>query len=269
MFRTGAYPASPHKIAAAVEGGLLQAHVPAAVPPAQVIYPLPPQLSMWLNDTYGDCVTAEEAAAIAAYCMFLGSSEVFISDASVRSFCTQFNVLNGSDLLTVLLDMQKTGLLGPDGTTRYKAGAPSVVNQANEAAVQSAIAANGPLKIGIASSCLPTAAGHSMGWSAFGPATNRGEDHCVALWHYGTASAICQAFGWSLPASVPSGIVYTLYTWKTVGMIDWPWLQSACAEAYTRTPTDVTVQPPQPPQPPSGNKLILTTALPPGTYTIT
>ncbi len=249
-FRTGARPTPLHKIVEAVYAGRLHSFTPVKAPPSQVIYPLPSKLSMWLNDVDGDCVTAEEAAAIAAYSMFRGVPEVFIPDASVLAFCNQFGVLNGADLLSVMQDMGSTGLLGADGQTWYKDGTPAIIDITDEQAVRGAIAQNGPLKIGIASSCLPAGAGSVMGWSAFGAASNQGEDHCVGVWHYGTAAVLCSTFGWDVPLGAPTGIVYTIYTWDTVGLVDWPWLQSALGEAYTRNPTSIAIGPTPPPPPP-------------------
>lgn len=280
-FRTGARRTPPHKIAHAVLTGRLGVHQ-AFAPPPQVIYSLPPQLSMWLNDQYGDCVSAEEAAAIAAFSMFCNKPEVFIPDSSVMAFASRYGLLNGADLLSVVQDMQQTGMLGPDGSTYYKDGVPSTVDMSSEAAIQSAIAANGPLKIGIASGGLPSGAGNQMGWSAFGGSPDHNEDHCVGLWHYGTAQALCQAFGWPLPANAPSGIVYTLYTWHTIGLVDKAWLDAYCGEGYTRTPTSLQISPtptptpvpptptPTPPTPTPtpmpGNMVMLDGTLPAGTY---
>src|SRR5947207_3360303 len=107
--RTGLRPTPPHKIAAAVVAGKLGVYAPLNAPPPQVAM-VPNQLSMWLNDVDGDCVTAEEAFAIAAYSTFLGLPEVFIPDSSVMAFCNHFNVLNGAELLPVIQDMESSGL---------------------------------------------------------------------------------------------------------------------------------------------------------------
>ena len=70
-FLTGAFPSPKHKAFAA----------PAfkrttAIPDAWGV--IPPQLDIWGNSTWGDCVSAEEAAAKAMFSVMCGLPEVFI-----------------------------------------------------------------------------------------------------------------------------------------------------------------------------------------------
>jgi hypothetical protein len=64
---------------------------------------------MWLNQTDGDCVTAEEAFAKA-------TSGILISDTTVQTWATINGVLNGADLDQVLQLMQTAGF-SQDGDT--------------------------------------------------------------------------------------------------------------------------------------------------------
>src|ERR1700677_4604337 len=64
----GAYPTPKHKVAAAIP------HSVTGATPPQFIR-IPKVLSMWGNDVFGDCVTAEECFAKACGA---GASEVFL-----------------------------------------------------------------------------------------------------------------------------------------------------------------------------------------------
>ncbi len=246
-FKCGLKPTPAHRIAEAVTSGQLRVYRPEIAAPSQVAM-VPQRLSMWLNDQDGDCVTAEEAFAIAAYSTWLGLPEIFIPDASVLAFCNHFGVLNGADLLSVMEDMQLTGLVGSDGRT-YRDGLPSVVDLTNESALQAALA-TGPVKLGIMSSALPDNAGHQNGWYAFNPGPNGPEDHCTSLCGFGPIEWLARQLGVVLPLSTPA-TAYLLFTWSSIGLVSYAWLKAACAEAYVRTPTTLGLSPtPPPPKPP-------------------
>src|ERR1035437_3838165 len=80
----------------------------AAAPPHAALVGAPPtfitvpaHISMWGNDQFGDCVTAEEAFAKAC-----NSPEIFIPDADVISWATKHGVLNGAVISNVVQWMQ-------------------------------------------------------------------------------------------------------------------------------------------------------------------
>src|SRR5437016_7957426 len=75
----------------------------------------PAQISMWGNDVYGDCVTAEEAFAKAC-----NEPEIFISDDEVIAWATTHGVLEGGSLYNVLRWMQTDGF--PEGALIYDDG---------------------------------------------------------------------------------------------------------------------------------------------------
>ena len=80
-FATGAHPSPRHKLAGA------HPYKPLASIP-DTFLALPAQLSYWLNNQDGDCVTAEEAFHLAAmYAYGFGTSEIFCSDSEVLSWC--------------------------------------------------------------------------------------------------------------------------------------------------------------------------------------
>jgi hypothetical protein len=242
-FKTGALPTPRHKLLAVMPHG----KVPKA--PLQVIV-VPPFLEEWLNATDGDCVDAEEAAAKAAFSVYCGLPETKITDATVLAFCNKFGFLNGAGLTDVMDKMISDGFQ-QDGQV-YKDGPYQGVDYSNEDILQSAISV-GPVKIGIDSTALPDSAGDANGWSASGGTVGqyKNEDHCVGIWGYGPSAALFEALGVPMPSGFPAS-GYLLYTWATIGVVDYNWLMSTCAEAWLRTPTTVGVGPAPTPTPAPG-----------------
>lgn len=264
-FKRGARPTPRHKLLATIP------HVPHAAP---VQWPptLASFLEMWLNDQDGDCVTAEEAAAVAQYSVVNGLPESKITDATVLAFCNKFGFLDGANLTDVMDKMISDGFIQDGG---YKDGPYAGVDYSNETVLQSAIAV-GPVKIGIDADALPSGAGNGQGWFAFGgsPGQFSNEDHCVGLWGYGPIAYLVQliqsTFGVTLapPANAPAS-GYIIYTWSTVGIVDHAWIMSTCGEAWVRNPTTVGVSPapnplPPPPPPPGPTTLYSLTTNPDG-----
>ncbi len=199
---------------------------------------IPSKLSYWLNNKYGDCVTAEEAFAKACY-----NPEIFIQDSTVQSFAQTYNLLNGADLLNVIQLMESHGFQ-QDGET-YTDGSPTSIDYTNAAILQNAISL-GPVKIGVAASQLENVVGAENGWFAVGFRHDSNEDHCVSLCGYGPISWLAQKLG----VSVPSGVDgtqpgYLLFTWDTIGIIDVPSMLAITGEAWLRNPTTM-IAPPVP-----------------------
>jgi hypothetical protein len=243
-FLTGAIPTPRYKLAAA------RPHILRGATPAQVII-VPPFLEMWLNDQYGDCVTAEEAFAKAFYSVMMGQPETKITDDTVKKFCEKYDFLNGANLTDVMDKMISEGFQQDGG---YKDGPYSSVDYSNEAALQNAISI-GPVKIGMDASALPSGAGNANGWHAFGgrPGEFSNEDHCTCLCGYGPTEALFKALGVPVPAGAPAAGYYH-YTWSTIGVVDHAWIMSTCGEAWVRNPTTpgvIPVPPPVPPTPPT------------------
>jgi hypothetical protein len=239
-FKTGARPTPRHKLQAAFPHRLV------GTPPPQIIV-VPSFLEMWLNDSVGDCVTAEEAFAKAAYSVMMGQPETKITDATVQAFCDKFGFLNGANLTDVMDKMISDGFVQDGG---YKDGPYVGVDYSNEAVLQDAIS-KGPVKIGIDSSALPSGAGNANGWYASGgsPGQFSNEDHSTALCGYGPSAALFQALGVPVPAGFPA-TGYLHYTWSTIGVVDHAWIMSTCGEAWLRQPTTPGVGPTPPPPPP-------------------
>lgn len=250
-FKTGAIATPRWKLAAA------RPHFCRGTTPTQWPNTLPAFLEMWLNATYGDCVTAEEAAAKAFWSVICGLAETKITDATVKAFCDKYDFLNGANLTDVMDKMIQDGFQQDAG---YKDGPYASVDFSNEGVLQNALS-QGPVKIGMDASALPSGAGNQQGWTAFGgsPGQFSNEDHCTGLWGYGPtkylASLIEKTFNVtvSLPADAPAN-GYLHYTWATIGIVDHAWIMSTCGEAWLRSPTTVGVTPaptPLPPVPPS------------------
>jgi hypothetical protein len=237
LFR-GALPSPRHKLAAA------HPHVPTAAIPDQFGW-IPPQLQMWGNNQFGDCVSAEEAAAKAMYSYGPGGGtpgvEVLVTDQEVIQWARQHGYLNGADLTSVMDDMAKSGLTGPDGKA-YTDGPYQSVDWTNDATVRSAIV-QGPVKIGVAANQLEKAgAGNASGWFGFGFGHDNNEDHCVNLCGYGTLAQLAGMLKVTLPASLPAGLTpssigYLLYTWSTIGIVDRQSMLNITGEAWVRNPT--------------------------------
>jgi len=236
----GARPTPRHKLAAATPH-----KIRGTTPPQFAV--IPDNLSMWLNDVDGDCVTAEEAFAKACY-----SPEIFIQDATVKAWATAHNVLNGAELLEVLQWMQAAGFSQDGGL--YNDGAATTVDWTDAAVLTNAISL-GPVKIGVAADQLENVVGNSNGWFAAGFKADSNEDHCVSLCGYGSLSWLAQQLSVSLPAGVDGTQPgYLLFTWSTVGIIDVPSMLAITAEAWLRSPTTVVIGPapapgPTPPTP--------------------
>src|SRR5947199_3924441 len=95
--KRGALPSPRSALASATP------HKPTLGAPPQFIV-IPNRISMWGNDTHGDCVTAEEAFAKAC-----NNPEIFISDREVISWATRHSVLEGAIISEVPEWMQNDG----------------------------------------------------------------------------------------------------------------------------------------------------------------
>ena len=240
---TGAKPSPRAKLAAAPR------YKATGPTPAQFAV-IPATLSMWGNDSYGDCVPAEEAFAKAAYstgyATGLPPAELFISESEVISWASAHGFLNGASLTDVMDAMAAGGMTS--GTTTYNDGPYSAIDWTNSASLCNAITV-GPVKIGVAAGQLQNTVGSSNGWIALNFRQDQNIDHCVSLSGYGSLAYCCSACGVTVPAGVdPKQLCYLLFTWDTVGIINQASLNAICGEAWLRNPTTV-VGPPAPPTP--------------------
>ncbi len=227
---------------------------PAIMAPAQYAV-VPSKLSMWGNNQYGDCVTAEEAFKEAC-------KGHFISESEVIRWAKAHNVLNGANLQPVIRQMQTKGF-SQDGNF-YNDGKESTVDYSNQSILKAAIAL-GPVKIGLDANALPPGAGNKQGWYDFGgqPGEYDNEDHCTGFCGYGTAKFCFDSLHLPIPAGVDPNKpdCYLHFTWSTIGVVDHPWIMSCVSETWVRDPSSVIVgtgtptpdpplDPPGPPPPP-------------------
>ena len=230
MLQRGAIPSPRHKLAAATP------HVIKGPTPAQMLRH-PSVLSFWLNDTEGDCVTAEEAFAKACWV-----PEIFITPFQVQKWANAHGVLNGAMISDVLDWMQTSGFGDPTSSgNTFCDGPHSSVDWTNEAILRNAIHI-GPVKIGVAADQLQTVveAHPSSGWVATGFSEDQAEDHCVSLCGFGTMGWLTGQLGTSLPTGVdPSSPGYGLFTWSSIGAIDAQSMLAITSEAWLRNPTTI------------------------------
>ncbi len=250
-YMTGAKPSPPQVLAAAPR------FTPRGIGAPAQFARVPDRLSVWGNDRYGDCVTAEEAAAkIAAH------PHVLVPDAEVIRWARAHGVLNGATLDEVLDAMRTDGLRADDGQV-YTDGEKLLVNFRDRATLCSAIY-QGPVKIAVASGQVMDAVnttGGRTGWAATNWRRDPRTDHCVSLFGYGPASYLYDELakkfpGVARPASVaPDEFGYLLFTWGTIGFVNERSLWNVTTEGWVRNPTtagfpEPTPPPPAPPAPP-------------------
>jgi hypothetical protein len=232
-FFTGANPSPAHVLCGA------SPFIPLYAAPPQAAF-VPKYRSNYMNDRYGDCVTAEEAFTKSCH-----NPEIIIPDEEVVRWCRQHGVLNGADLADVVDSMIEKGF--QVSSQLYNDGTRSSVDYSNQAILQAAIAQS-PVKIAIAAGALPGGAGSDDGWYKLGGRNGR-TDHCVAICGYGPAGWLYQQLGQQLPSALQSNLPgYLVYTWSTIGFVDHAWIMGTCVEAWLRTPATVGV-PPLPPEP--------------------
>lgn len=246
-FPTGAFPTPRHKLLAAMP------NKPLWVPPPQWAF-IPKKYSYKGNNQYGDCVSAEEAASIGAYSVMCGAPERFVTDQTTIQWASKGGFLNGANLTDVMDAMAKSGMTD-DASDDCKDGPYTAVDYGNETLLQAALV-QGPVKIGMASSSLPSGAGNVQGWLALTADPSRDEDHCTALWGYGSPQWLAQQLMSIIPGcptiTIPSNappVAYLHYTWATVGIVSHDWLMGTCGEAWIRNPSTLGLTPKPPVNP--------------------
>lgn len=243
MLYRGARPTERHLIEAAA---LHTATTPA---PPQFLWK-PPQLSMWGNDTFGDCVTAEECFALAC-----SKPEVLIGYAKAVKWARQRWLLNGAGIWEVLTIRQTQPIY--NGAEAYLDGPFKFVNYNDRATLSHAIA-QGPVKVGVAASQLQSVVegnGIQNGWVATGFTKDTNLDHCPALCGYGPLLWLAGQLGAPPPNQADAAkFMYAMFTWSTIGIIDEPSLLAIIGESWLRSPTTIVKPNPVPVQPPAVKK---------------
>lgn len=234
----GAIATPRHRLAAATP------YVPLLLAaPTQLAF-IPPTLSMWLNDQYGDCVTAEEAFAKAVASIMAGQPELFIADATVKAYASAHNLLNGA-MLDQVLDLMRTHGFDQGGYT-YGDGGKATVDYTNQAVLMDALS-QGPVKLGVAAGQLEKAVGQHNGWFATGFQKDGNLDHCTGCSGGGPIDWLLAQLG--VPGVGRNDFGVLFYTWRTIGVMAHQSLINICGEAWIRTPTTVSNAPTPTPGP--------------------
>ena len=217
----------------------------AGATPHAVIGATPPQfiripkvLSMWGNDVFGDCVTAEECFAKACGA---GASEVFLPYGKAIKWARQNWLLNGAGIWEVMEIMGTKGLYF--GDFQYLDGPPKYVNYTNPAILKNAIY-QGPVKIGAAADQIENVIQDygiaKNGWVMSGFTQDTKIDHCTSLCGYGPAAWLMSQLGGTLPKGIaPSTPYYAMFTWSSIGLIGVDSMLAITAEGWLRNPTTI------------------------------
>lgn len=224
-----------------------------------------PKNSVFLNDRYGNCVTAGECVNINANCFFRTGQPCIIPDDEVYRWANAHDVLNGADLMEVinlLSPSLRDGLNYPSQPlpTMFCDGVGSPVNFQDRANICSAcFSSKGSLKMGVAADDLElVGAGNANGW--FLPVSHSTNiDHDVEMLGYGPAAYCFQVLAAPLPSSCdPTTFCYLVNTWGTVGVVAADVVETSgwCDEIDLRTPASIVMPPvpaptPVPPSPPT------------------
>lgn len=193
----------------------------------------PAQLASWENGEGSNANWAEEAFAKA---------------------CAQPNVPIPADIvvltarlcgsLNVARFMQTHGFQVHG--TAYLDGPFYAVDWTDTAALNSAIANTGPVKIGVASAALASALQGKVtpavsGWAITGVSKGQPAELCASLCGYGSFAALVDLFEQSgnkvnVPPETPSGLCYAMFTSGSIGIIDRESLLNITGEAWVRSP---------------------------------
>lgn len=204
-----------------------------ATPPQFIRIPKVP-LSMWGNDIFGDCVTAEECFAKATDGIDLGYHKAVIWARNHWS-------LNGAGLWEIMTLMQTSGIY--NGDFLYLDGPFKYVNFTNPAILKNAIY-QGPVKIGVAADQIENVIQDygiaKNGWVMAGFTQDTNIDHCTSLCGYGPAAWLMSQLGGTLPKGIaPSTPYYAMFTWSSIGLIGVDSMLAITAEGWLRNPTTI------------------------------
>ena len=236
-FKRGLVPTPRHRLAAALWAGSLLKKMP--VPPTNRAFTH--KVHDWCmcgNDTYGDCVVAEESNYKKLISTATNASEVEISSQETVNwyFAATGGQDTGMDIETAIVRMATVPLVDVNNRQHFD-GKPGAIDFTNQTEVMRAIQYFKGIKIGIAADQLEnTQAGYSNGWVLTGATQDTNYDHCVGLYGYGDASYLAFACGLtSTPQPLtPHEFCVLMYTWGTIGIVNWKSLQNICGEAWVR-----------------------------------
>ncbi len=206
----------------------------AAAPESFLAWPI--EIGFWGNDRESNSSWAEEAFAKACAEPRVSIPVEAVLQASRERGTSSFAAF-----------MQTHGF--PVEGRAYLDGPFYSVEWTNEAALNGAIASAGPVKIGVASAPLTSGSqgrvtpGRS-GWALWGIPESQPEDHWASLFGYGPLAVLVDQFERhgvlvEAPPGMPTRRCYAMFTWGSVGIIDWQSLMNIASEAWVRNPTTI------------------------------
>lgn len=226
---SGEFPTPNHELAAA------RPYKPGSAAPASfMVWPTGP--GFWGNEKASHSSWVEEAFAKAC-----AEPKVFIPPEVVRSTAQRC----GSSNFAAFMQTRGFQLEGK----AYLNGPFNSVDWTDAAALNSAIASVGPVKIGIASASLVTGAEGQLtpgtsGWAIYAVPTGQPEDHFASLCGFGALAALTDLFkehgvNVDLPQGMPAGLCYAMFALGSIGIIDRQSLMNIAGEAWVRNPTTI------------------------------
>ena len=190
----------------------------------------------WVANNYaGTCVTASEVN----YKLCIGQATlgppIVIPDANGINWARQNGGMNGMGIDTCLERMQKVGMTDAAGKVHTN-GPYGAVNWKDQTEAMRAIHYFKALKIGVNGS--PSGILHrthtaQSGWEVMG-ARPAGVNHCVEILGYGSAEFLASVCKSKLTKLDPKAFCVLLFTWCSVGIVDWPSFVALCGEAWVR-----------------------------------
>jgi hypothetical protein len=225
---SGEFPSPNHELVAA------KPYKAAAAPESFLAWPI--KISSWGNDKMSNSLWAEEAFAKAC-----AQPQLFIPTDVVMLTARECASANFAKF------MQTIGF--QMGSKACVDGPFNSVDWTNAAALNSAIANVGPVKIGVASVNL-TSGPHgkvtpgTSGWGIYGLPAGQPENHCASLCGYGCLATMVDLFkhngvSLNLPSDMPTGLCYAMFSWGSIGIIDQTSLMNITSEAWVRNPTTI------------------------------
>jgi len=200
----------------------------------------PAKIDSWGNGTASNSIWAEEAFAKAC-----AEPKVIIPPEVVLSAARQRGSSNFAEF------MQTRGFQMDHKA--YLDGAFNLIDWTNEAALNSAIANIGPVKIGVASGGLSSGAygrvtPGTSGWAVYGLPQDEPGDECASLCGYAPLAALVDLFRRqgvevNLPSGMPAGLCYAMFISGSIGVIDRQSLMNITGEAWVRSPTTIVKTP--------------------------
>jgi hypothetical protein len=231
---SGAFATPNHELAAArpyQAGG--------TAPASFLAWPI--AIGLWGNETPGSETAGQSMWAEEAFAKACAEPKVFVPAEVVLLAARQCGSSNFARF------MQTRGF--QTNGAAYLDGPFHSIDWTNIAALHSAIANVGPVKIGVASADLSSGTHGSVtpgtnGWAVYGLPADQTENHCASLCGYGPLAALVALFerngiNVNVPSGMPSGLCYAMFTWGSIGIVDQQSVMHITGEAWVRKPPTI------------------------------